>query len=75
MLTITNPPCPACGLDPEKAVEEGYEDGFMALPIPQLGIVNFICPKCFCMMANTECFDLQREVRKKAESRIVTLGK
>jgi hypothetical protein len=72
IATITAPACPACKLEPDNAVEEGFKEGFLALPIPSLGIMNFICPRCFCMMANKECFKLQKEVKRAAESRIIT---
>jgi len=69
--TLTAPICPGCGLDPELTVEEGFEDGFLMFPIPKAGICHFVCPRCFVVMMNRECFDVQREMRDKADSRII----
>ena len=74
MLKITPPDkCPGCGLEHEKAKKKGFEDGFLIFPIPNSGIAHFACPRCFCVMMNQECFENQKMLREKAESRIVRL--
>ena len=72
IIKITPPDkCPACGLEHEKAVEEGFEDGFLVFPIPNSGVAHYTCPKCFCVMMNKECFKNQKLIREKQDSRIV----
>lgn len=71
MFSLTPPICPGCDLDPEEAKEEGFEDGFLMFPIPTSGICHFVCPRCFVVMMNKECFEAQKELREKAESRVI----
>ena len=74
MSEITPPVCPACGLDEADCEEEGFEDGFMEFPIPNAGVAHFVCPRCFAVMMNKECFEAQREKREQGESRIIRVA-
>lgn len=73
---ITPPTCPGCGLDPSKSKELGFKVGFLALPIPNMGLAHFVCPRCFCVMMNKECFENQAKIivanKPEDKSRIIT---
>jgi len=72
MLSLTPPDkCPACGLEHEKAMDEGFEDGFLMFSIPNSGVSHYTCPRCFCVMMNRECFENQAAIKEASESRIV----
>lgn len=63
--------CPSCGLEHAKCAEEGFEDGFLMIPLPMTGLALCICPKCFTVTGNKECFDIQKQIKEKQEARIV----
>ena len=64
--TLTPPVCPACGLDPKNDEEmAGFEGGFLCFPIPNMGVAHFTCPRCMCLMMNTEAFEVQKLAREE----------
>lgn len=63
--------CPSCGLEHEKCKEEGFKEGFLMFPLPIAGTALCACPKCFALMVNKECFDNQKVIKEKQESKIV----
>jgi len=69
---VSPPVCPGCGLDPKNVIEDGFEEGFLMLPIPNMGVCHFVCPRCFVVMMNKECFDTQKDIRDRADSKIIT---
>lgn len=74
---ITTPPnsCPSCGLEHSKCTEEGFKEGFLMFPLPIAGTALCACPRCFALMMNVECFENQKLIREKQESRIIKLTK
>jgi len=64
---LTPPPCPGCGLDytDDEAMEEFQPGGFLFMPIQNMGIAHFGCPRCFSIMLNKEAFEFQTLMREK----------
>jgi hypothetical protein len=71
IIRISPPICPACNLDPSTAKQEGFEYGFLMFAIPNTGVAHFVCPRCFVVMMNKECFTNQAIIKAKNESRII----
>lgn len=45
--------------------------GVLMLPIPNMGLCHFVCPKCKGIMMNEECYQNQAIVREVQASKIV----
>jgi len=59
--------CPGCGVE-TKDIKKEHPEGLLMFPIPNAGVCHFICPVCFTVMMNKDCFENQAKIRKKIKA-------